>query len=117
VRQPTRPTHLSEHAERTLQALASAELGHAISLGGALGLLHYLDYRSTHDVDAWWAPSASPGDRERVVAVVEEILRGSGAVRIRRWGALKAITDPAQQADAERVRTWFTKEFLDAILD
>lgn len=91
VRQPVRPTHLSEHAERTLQALASADLGHAISLGGALGLLHYLDYRSTHDVDAWWAPSASLEDRERVIAVVEETLRPSGEVRARRWGEVVSI--------------------------
>lgn len=91
VREPSRPTNLSEHAERTLQALASADLGHAISLGGALGLLHYLDYRPTHDVEAWWASSASPEDRERVVAVVEGCLQSQGEVRIRRWGEVVSI--------------------------
>ena len=91
VRQPTRPTHLSEHAERTLQALAAAGLGHTISLGGALGLLHYLDYRSTHDVDAWWAPSVSAEDRERVLQVIKDALQASGDIRTRQWGEVVSI--------------------------
>ncbi|HWN44504.1 MAG TPA: nucleotidyl transferase AbiEii/AbiGii toxin family protein [Thermoanaerobaculia bacterium] len=91
MRQPTRPTHLSEHAERTLQALAAAGLGHAISLGGALGLLHYLDYRFTHDVDAWWEPSVSADDRERVLQVVRDALQPSGDIRTRRWGEVVSV--------------------------
>jgi len=37
---PVRPAHLSEYTEKTLDALSAAGLGHAISVGGALGLLH-----------------------------------------------------------------------------
>jgi hypothetical protein len=91
VPQPVRPTHLSDLAEKTLNALASAGLGHTISLGGALGLLHYLDYRSTNDADAWWSPSASHEDRERVTAVIIESLRDSGEVRTRSWGEVVSI--------------------------
>jgi hypothetical protein len=36
---------MPDYAEACLQALASQELGDKISLGGAFGLLHYLDYR------------------------------------------------------------------------
>jgi hypothetical protein len=89
--QPARPTHLSEHAEQTLQALAAAGLGHAISLGGALGLLHYLDYRSTHDVDAWWVPETSSTERERVLQVITDTLQPSGDIRTRRWGEVVSI--------------------------
>lgn len=89
--QPTRPTHLSEHAEATLQALAAAGLGHAISVGGALGLLHYLDYRSTHDVDAWWVPEISAKERERVLQVIRDVLQPSGDVRTRKWGEVVSI--------------------------
>lgn len=49
---PTRPTHLSRYSEVVLQALAGAGLGHKVSLGGALGLQHYCEYRTTDDVDA-----------------------------------------------------------------
>ena len=55
AKRPRRPTHLPDYAEACLQALADHGMGKKISLGGALGLLHYLDYRPTHDVDAWWA--------------------------------------------------------------
>jgi len=89
--QPTRPTHLSEHAERTLQALAAAGLGHAISLGGALGLLHYLDYRSTHDVDAWWVSETSAKERERVLQIITDTLQPSGDIRTRRWGEVVSV--------------------------
>jgi Nucleotidyl transferase AbiEii toxin, Type IV TA system len=91
VRTPTRPTHLSELAERTLQALSTAGLGQTISVGGALGLLHYLDYRSTHDVDAWWAPTVSAAERERVLEVVSAALRESGDLRVRRWGEVVSL--------------------------
>ncbi len=88
---PKRPSHLSDKAERTLQALADEGLGHKLSLGGALGLLHYLDYRTTHDVDAWWIPSATPEDRDRVLQTVEEALRPFGDVRRRTWGEVVSI--------------------------
>jgi hypothetical protein len=89
--EPVRPSHLSEYAEKTLTALAAAGLGHAISVGGALGLLHYLDYRTTHDVDAWWAPAALPEDRERVLATIEAALLLFGEVRARKWGDVVSL--------------------------
>lgn len=88
---PTRPSAVSEYAERTLGALAEAGLGRMISLGGALGLLHYLDYRSTHDVDAWWVESATSEDRTRVLGVVERALQPFGDVRTRRWGEVVSL--------------------------
>lgn len=88
---PKRPRQLSDYAARTLEALASEGLGHQISLGGALGLLHYLDYRSTHDVDAWWAPSATAAERERVLRTVEASLQPFGEVRSRSWGDVVSI--------------------------
>ena len=56
--------------------------------------------------------AGSDVDRHRARLAVSTHL-----ARIEQHRPLKAITDPAQQADAERVRTWFTKEFLDALLD
>jgi len=90
-RQPRRPTHLPDHAETCLQALAAHGLGDRLSLGGALGLLHYLDYRSTHDVDAWWEASASSEDQQRVIQVIEEALRPWGEVKKRAWGDVVSV--------------------------
>jgi hypothetical protein len=89
--QITRPSQLSAYAERTLQALARAGLGHKVSLGGALGLQHYLEYRSTHDVDAWWLPSVASEDRERVIRTIESALQPWGDVRTRRWGEVVSV--------------------------
>ncbi len=89
--EPVRPSHLSEYAEKTLAALAARGLGHVISVGGALGLLHYLDYRTTHDVDAWWNPAASPEDQERVLATVEAVLQPCGEVRTRKWAEVVSL--------------------------
>jgi hypothetical protein len=75
----------------TLAALAAAGLGHVISAGGALGLLHYLDYRTTHDVDAWWTPATLPEDRERVLAILEAALQPYGEVRARKWGEVVSL--------------------------
>ncbi|HYX26424.1 MAG TPA: nucleotidyl transferase AbiEii/AbiGii toxin family protein [Thermoanaerobaculia bacterium] len=89
--EPVRPSSLSEYAERTLAALAAADLGHVISVGGAIGLLHYLDYRKTDDVDAWWASTATSEDRERVLATVESTLRFFGEVQTRQWGEVVSL--------------------------
>lgn len=87
----TRPQHIPDHAERCLEALARNSLGHAISLGGAFGLLHYHDYRHTHDVDAWWEASATDDERQRVVHVLRAALETVGDVRLRTWGDVVSI--------------------------
>lgn len=84
--QPRRPTHMPEFAEECLQALAAHGLGDRISIGGALGLLHYLDYRSTHDVDAWWQASSNADDQRRIIQVLETTLQRLSDVKTRTWG-------------------------------
>jgi len=90
-RPPHRPTNIPEYAEACLRAIAAKGLGDLVSLGGGLGLLHYLDYRSTHDVDAWWSPNARGDQRRELVAVVAETLARFGPVRTRTWGEVVSI--------------------------
>lgn len=82
---------MPEYAEACLQALAARGLGGTISLGGGLGLLFYLDYRQTHDVDAWWSSEATGEQRRQTVAVLEEALRSFGEVRTRTWGDVVTV--------------------------
>jgi len=86
-----RPTHIPDYADVCLQALAARGLGKMISLGGAFGLLHYLDYRSTHDVDAWWSSSATTQDRNDVIHTIETALEPFGQVRRRTWGDVVSV--------------------------
>jgi len=86
TREPHRPSHLSEIAKACLQAVAEAGLGQLISIGGGVGLLHYHDYRPTHDVDAWWQPSTTSAQQTQLLTIIEKTLREFGAVRRREWG-------------------------------
>jgi hypothetical protein len=87
---PKRPSHLSRYGEICLRALTDAGLGEKISLGGALGLLYYYDYRPTHDVDAWWV-DATEQDRQRIVQTITTALEPWGAVTVRSWGDVVSI--------------------------
>lgn len=91
VMQSQRPKHIPEYAEACLKALTTSNLGETISVGGAFGLLHYLDYRFTHDVDAWWAPMATAEDRRRVINVLEATLEPFGQVKMRVWGDVVSV--------------------------
>ncbi len=85
------PEHASEYARLTLKNIAAHHLGNKISLGGAFGLLHYLDYRPTYDVDAWWATDVTSADQEAVLAVIEDTFIQFGQVKRRGWGDVISI--------------------------
>lgn len=85
------PSYVSDYAKLTLQALVGHNLGHTISLGGAFGLLHYLDYRSTYDVDAWWVPNLTTPQQEQVIDIIETTLQQFGTVKKRSWGDVISI--------------------------
>ncbi len=62
-----------------------------MSLGGAFGLAHYYEYRTTHDIDAWWTSEATRDARNRVVAIIEQTLAGLGQTRTRAWGDVVSV--------------------------
>jgi hypothetical protein len=86
-----KPAHLSIYAEACLQALARQGWGDKLSLGGGLGLLHYLDYRPTHDVDAWWDQDTPPQMRRAILEVIEDALRPWGEITTRAWGEVTSV--------------------------
>ena len=89
--QPRQPANSSVYARACIEALSRSGLGDRLSLGGAFGLAHYYEFRSTQDIDAWWQKETTHGERQRVVAVVEEALRPFGAVHTRAWGEVVSI--------------------------
>ena len=89
--QPHQPSHLSPYAQACLDALVEANLAERISLGGALGLFHYLDYRLTHDVGAWWSEPLTKGQRQEVTQTLETTLAGFGSVNVRAWGDVVSV--------------------------
>jgi hypothetical protein len=88
--QPEKPKRISPYARACLEELVAQGCGGLVSVGGALGLSYFLEYRDTFDVDAWWA-SAAQTDRRRVVEVLENKLGQFGTVRTRAWGEVVSV--------------------------
>lgn len=88
---PHQPSQVSPYAQACLDALIEANLAERISIGGAFGLFHYIDYRSTYDVDAWWHGSLTEKQKLEVVEALETILAAFGGVNIRAWGDVVSI--------------------------
>lgn len=88
---PKQPAHIPRHAEECLRELAGQGMGARVSVGGALGLLHYIDYRATRDVDAWWADDVTADDQRAVIEALTEVLSEHGEVRLRQWGDVTSI--------------------------
>jgi hypothetical protein len=88
---PQQPSHLSPYARTCLEALVKANLANHISLGGGLGLFHYLDYRPTYDVDAWWLESLAEAQKQAVVQTLQTSLSEFGNVRVRAWGDVVSV--------------------------
>ena len=62
-----------------------------MSIGGAFGLAHYYEYRTTHDIDAWWATDATRVIRSQIISVIEKTLSVFGQIRTRAWGDVVSI--------------------------
>lgn len=88
---PEKPQYLSEYAALCLEALSRSGLAGRLFLGRAVGLMHYYEYRTTHDVDAWWIRSTDQRERQEVVALLEGTLAPFGEVRTRQWGDVSSI--------------------------
>jgi len=89
--EPHRPSILPQYAQECLDALAQRDLGEKISLGGAFGLAHYFEYRTTHDVDAWWVEPVTGEARQQVITALQAALRPFGQVRVRSWGDVVSV--------------------------
>jgi hypothetical protein len=89
--EPRRPKSMSNYSELCLQTLGARGLGTRFSIGGAVGLAYYHEYRPTHDLDAWWNESAGSKDREAVVTCLQETLGELGQVRTRSWGDVVSV--------------------------
>ena len=66
-------------------------MGRFITLGGAVGLAHYHDYRKTKDVDAWWTSDAAEKDKQSVINLLIKTLENYGEVTTRRFGDVVSI--------------------------
>ena len=89
---PKVPKNLNPLARELLAGLAGHPEAAEIVLGGGVALSHYLEYRDTVDLDAWWKTGPTP----RTVALVERCMKvladkhGLG-YRRRTWGETESL--------------------------
>lgn len=90
--QPTTPKNLNPLARELLERLAGHPEAAEIVLGGGVALSHYLEYRDTVDVDAWWKTE----QRTEVMTFIEGCMKSLAAAhgldyRRRTWGETESL--------------------------
>lgn len=85
------PKSLTNFARVCLETLSESTLGRFVTLGGAVGLSLYHEFRSTKDVDAWWTPEATENEKEAVIDLIKTTLENFGTVGIRRFGDVVSL--------------------------
>jgi hypothetical protein len=94
--EPRKPKDSDPFAAAFLERLQNRPEAEQFVLGGYFALKHYLDYRQTSDVDAWWLSREDP----RALAAAREAFSQTAtdfgySVRERAWGetiSLEAVT-------------------------
>jgi hypothetical protein len=61
---PKPPRNIDPLARAVLTGLGAHPEASVLVLGGAFALRHYLDYRDTHDLDAWWGAGSTAAHQE-----------------------------------------------------
>ncbi len=84
---PARPTEIDPLAEAILEGLRGSAEAADIVLGGYFALRHYLDYRPTHDIDAWWRTTRRSSTMDLIRQVIRKVAEERDMeLREREWG-------------------------------
>ena len=109
-----KPENLDPLAEMILQRLRRHPASSEIILGGYFGLQHYLNYRQTHDIDAWWRQRATVETEAAIRQVMQEVSAERGAhYRERRFGETMSF----EMAEPDGRRMSFQIAVRDIALD
>lgn len=73
--QPSRPKEIDPIADEMLAAFEGHPEAGSFVLAGYFALKHYLDYRPTRDVDAWWSMESLPPERAAAVELAKKTLQ------------------------------------------
>jgi hypothetical protein len=79
-RNPEQPSDLDPLAAEILEQLKNQDCCRILVLGGYFALKHYLNYRQTKDIDAWWSKSSSLVERQEAVQILRQAMIQVGAI-------------------------------------
>jgi hypothetical protein len=89
--QPRVPGNLTPFARGLLEALQGRPEAAAFVLGGGVALSHYAEYRTTHDVDAWWAAAPDEAAWQTARTAMQRLAAEAGAEVLERgWGETRS---------------------------
>lgn len=116
--QPHPPANLNPFAGEVLQKLAGRPAAADIVLGGGVALAHYLDYRDTFDLDAWWAAGPTPAARKLLAEVMQAVANAHGlTLATRSWGETTSLELIDGQRKVFSLQIAARDRYLDAPLD
>lgn len=72
--QPSQPEDLDPLAAQILEGLKNQPSAQAIVLGGYFALKHYLNYRQSKDVDAWWSQSSGTDEKQAAIQLLRQVI-------------------------------------------
>jgi hypothetical protein len=82
-----KPKHSDPLSEKILTFLSAHSAAGEVVLGGYFALAHYLDYRKTHDIDAWWKTRADPAAEKAIRDAMSKVATEEGfELHERRFG-------------------------------
>ncbi len=85
------PKQIDPIALSFLNTLKKSGLGKYVSLGGALGLALYHEFRPTKDVVAWWISDVNEEERDKLIQVLKDTLEQFGSVEERQFGDVVSL--------------------------
>jgi len=115
---PTPPSRLGVYAREVLEFLAGHEAAAEIVLGGGIALAHYVDYRDTFDLDAWWAVAPTEPANALLDEAMQTVAARHGMTCVRRsWGETVSLELVAGQRKVFSLQIAPRDRYLDATLE
>lgn len=115
---PTPPSRLSGYAREVLEFLAGHEAAAEIVLGGGIALAHYVDYRDTFDLDAWWAVAPTEPANALLDEAIQTVAKRHGMTCVRRsWGETVSLELVDGQRKVFSLQIAPRDRYLDATLE
>lgn len=115
---PTPPSRLGGYAREVLEFLAGHEAAAEIVLGGGIALAHYVDYRDTFDLDAWWAVAPTEPANALLDEAMQIVANRHGMTCVRRsWGETVSLELVSGQRKVFSLQIAPRDRYLDATLE
>lgn len=115
---PTPPSRLGAFAREVLEFLAGHDEAAEIVIGGGVALAHYIDYRDTFDLDAWWAVAPTGPANKLLDEAMQAVAARHGLTCSRRaWGETVSLELLDGQRKVFSLQIAPRDRYLDATLE